>query len=1089
MSVITFRPWLVGGVLLAAASAACDAHAAAATATVGSITTTPLITKSVDKSQMTTLQGSVPARVRSSADAGPMGTTEIISSMTLVLKRSDDQQKRFDAYLASLDNPSSPNFHKWLTASQVGAQFGPNQKDIAAVKAWLGSQGLGVKNVSADGMLIRFTGSAGAVQQAFGTSLHHFTDADGKRHFANSAEQKLPTALVPVVRGVASLTDFFPKPQKKDAQPVRRNKKGEWVTAGAPSSDFNFVYQGDVQFDVVPADFGTIYNVNPLWGQANPVRGAGQTVAVLERTNVQDADVATFRHTFLPADAKGVFTQLHPAGFAGDTSCGDPGTNADEGEAALDAEWAGAAAPDANVTLASCADSGADFGAFLAAQNLLEQDAPPPIMSLSYGECESVSAAVGDLDEAAALWSTAAAEGVTVFVSTGDAGSAGCDQNQVASSFGIAVNGLGSTPYNIAVGGTDFDDFKKTQKYWLAGNGELGASAISYIPEQTWNDSCASAQLDKVLGIANPNNACNSAAGENFLNTAGGSGGPSYVWSQPTWQQGIAGMDQNVTRALPDISLFAANGLYGHALIFCMSDADQGGVPCNYLDPTDSLFNSAGGTSFAAPAMAGVQALVDQASANRLGNVGPTLYGLARAQYGTVATPAAGCKANDATCVFHDVATGDIDVPCFAGTGDCFVKKGQQYGVVSDGGRASLVTAWKAAKGYDYATGLGSVNVTNLTNAIAAKQTRGEIIPRTWDLAGANDSANPGVGLNSVLDGKSTLLLVGPKTGNATLVRMNGSTVLSTDTWIPVSQGAQVADGFQPGDQVKAIPFDIFGGQLTNQTVMESDNPTNNTLNLAVYSYGWENFRFPYPAGWSLVGAGLVDASAKSKEVWFNASTDKVSFWTFDCSGTIKFGRFDTMDCEQGATTTVAAPAGFTPNLADLNGDGILDIVWTGPKNAVKYWINDGQGGFTKSDGSNAPAGFALVGVGEIAGSGKTDLIWFNASTAKLRWWEMDGTTVSSQKTMAAPDGYSVATIEDFDGDGLADLFWTNTKGKAVLWLGIGDNFVSQQVADGEGTAYVVPAGYKVQMNRVQGVVNAAASSSPSGQVAVAGTH
>ncbi|QWT18976.1 VCBS repeat-containing protein [Bacillus sp. NP157] len=1076
MSANTFRPWLVGGALLLAAGTACDASAATASTTVGSTSTTPLITRAVDKSQMTTIPGSVPARVRSSADAGPMATTEVIPSMTLVLKRSPDQQKRFDAYLASLDNASSPNYHHWLTARQVGEQFGPNQKDIAAVKSWLGSQGLGVKNVSADGMLIRFTGSVSAVQQAFGTSMHHYVAADGKKHFANSAEQKLPTALVPVVRGVASMTDFFPQPQVKNAQPVKRNKQGQWVTAGAPSSDFNFVYQGDVQYDVVPADFGTIYDVAPLWNQKTPVRGAGQTVAVLERTDVLDADIATFRHTFLPANAAGVFTQVHPAAFAGDTSCGDPGTNADEGEAALDAEWAGAAAPDANVTLASCADTGADFGAFLAAQNLLEQDAPPPIMSLSYGECEAVSAAIGDVDEAAALWSTAAAEGVSVFVSTGDAGSAGCDQNQAAASFGIAVNGLGSTPYNIAVGGTDFDDFKKTQKYWLAGNGALGASAIGYIPEQTWNDSCASAQLDKVLGIANPNNACNAAAGQNFLNTAGGSGGPSYVWSQPTWQQGIAGMDQNVTRALPDVSLFAANGLYGHALIFCMSDSSEGGVPCNYLDPTDSLFNSAGGTSFAAPAMAGVQALVDQASAARLGNVGPTLYGLARAQYGTVASPAAGCKAKDTTCVFHDVATGDIDVPCYAGTGDCFVKKGQQYGVVSDGGRASLVTAWKAAKGYDYATGLGSIDVANLANAIAAKQAREATIPRTWDLAGFDDSGNPGVGLNSILDGKSTLLLVGPKTGNATLVRMNGSTVLDSDTWTPVQQGDQIADGFQPGDQVKAIPFDIFDGALTNQTIMESDNPTTHTMNLAVYSYGWENFRFPYAAGWSMVGAGLVDATAKSKQVWFNASASSLSFWTIGCTGTLKFGRFDTMDCEQSVASTVAAPAGFTPSLADLNGDGILDIVWTGPKNAVKFWINDGKGGFAKSDGTNAPAGFTLVGVGEIAGSGKTDLIWSNASTGKLRWWEMNGTTIASQQTMDAPSGYSVATIEDFDGDGLADLFWTNAKGKAILWLGVGDGFVSQQVADGEGIAYVIPAGYSVQMNRVQGVVNAAAA-------------
>lgn len=1082
MSAILSRPWLVGAAMLVAAGGACETHASVATA--GSATATPLITKTVDSHQMTTLPGSVPARVHSSVDAGPMGTAEVIPSMTLVLKRSAEQQKQFDAYLASLDNPSSPNFHQWLTARQVGEQFGPSKQDIAAVKSWLGSQGLGVKNISADGMLIRFTGSVGAVQQAFGTSMHRFS-TNGKTHFANAAEQKLPTALIPVVRGVASLTDFFPEPQVKNVRPVKRNKQGAWVAAGAPSSDFNFVYQGETFFDLVPADFATIYNVNPLWNQANPVRGAGQTVAVLERTNVLDADIKTFRQVFLPMDAKGVFTQVHPAGFTGDTSCVNPGTNSDEGEAALDAEWAGAAAPDANVTLASCQDTGADFGAFLAAQNLLEQDAPPPILSLSYGECELISAAVGDIDEATALWATAAAEGVSVFVSTGDSGSAGCDQGQSASSFGLAVNGLGSTPYNVAVGGTDFNDYKQTSKYWLPGNGELGASAIGYIPEQTWNDSCASAQLDTILGYSDPNTACNSSAGLDFLNTAGGSGGPSYYWSQPTWQQGLAGMDQNVTRATPDVSLFAANGIYGHALIFCMSDTDEGGTPCNYLSPTDSVYNSAGGTSFAAPAMAGVQALVNQASAARLGNVAPTLYSLARSQYGTIASPGAGCTATDTACVFHDVATGDIDVPCFAGTGDCYVKSGQSYGIVSDGGRASLVTAWKAGKGYDYATGLGSINVTNLANAVAARSTRGKTISRTWDLAGRDDSGNPGVGLNSILDGKSTLLLVGPKTGNATFVRMNGSTVLSTDTWFPGARGDAIVDGFQAGDQVKAIPYDIFGGTLTGQTVMESDNPTTHTMNLAIYSYGWEAFRFPYPSGWTLVGAGDVDDAGTPQQIWFNASTSQLAFWAIKCSGGILFGRLNDVDCTQTVDRTVPAPAGFTPHLADLNGDGVIDIVWTSASRAVKYWVNTGKDRFTKTDASyTSPDGFDLIGAGEIAGTGKTDLIWFNAATGNIGWWLMDGTTVTGRKTTAGPAGYSVATIEDFDGDGLADLLWTNAKGTAYVWQGTGSGFISQQVADGAGTPYVVPTGYKVQMNRLQGVANPTAANAAKAQVA-----
>lgn len=1059
MSVNTYKPWLVGALLLLAGGAATDACATADVS--GSTASKPLIDGSrIDARQTTTLHGTVPLKVAKSQDLGAMGQTESIPSMTLVLKRSAAQQKMFDAFLASLNNPASPNFHKWLTAKQVGEAYGPNADDVATVTKWLNSQGLGVKNVSPDRMRIRFTGSVGAVQRAFGTSMRRY-NAEGKTHFANATEQKLPAALTPVVAGVASLTDFFPKPLVKNVQAVKRDGKGHWVSAGNRSSDFNFIFNNDVYNDVVPADFNTIYNVNPLWSQATPVRGAGQTVVVLERTDVQDADVATFRQTFLPSDAAGVFSQVHPAAFAGDTSCVDPGSNGDEGEAALDAEWAGAAAPDANVTLAACADSGADFGPFLAAQNLLAQDTPPPILSLSYGECELVSAAVGDLELAASLWSQAAAEGTTVFVSSGDAGAAACDQNESAASFGIAVNGLGSTPYNISVGGTDFNDFKQTSKYWQPANGNLGASAIGYIPEQTWNSSCASSQLYAILGYADPVTSCNSDKGENFLDTGGAGGGPSYAWSQPSWQIGIAGLEQAVTRATPDIALFAANGIYGHALIFCMSDASEGGTPCNYIDPTSAIYNSAGGTSFAAPAMAGIQALVNQASNASHGNIGPTLYGLARKQYGTSASPGVGCSVTDTSCVFHDVATGDIDVPCFAGTGDCYATSGNAFGIVSDGGTKSLATAWAAGKGYDYATGLGSVNVTNLANAIASQESRGKNIPRTWDLFGMLGSGNQGVGLNSILDGHSSLLMINQTSGNAIMLHMNGGTVLETNPWDSM---------FEPNDQVKAIPTDLYTGALSGQTVMESDNPVDHTTNLAIYSYGWVNFRFPYPDGWTLVGSGVVDSSGMSKEIWRNNSTGQFGYWTINCTGTIHFGQLFNMGCDRVIGNTMAATAGYTPHLADLNGDGYLDIVWTGPSNDLYYWINDGQGNFAKSYGGTFPAGWTLEGAGEIVGSGKTDLIWSNASTSQFGWWVMNGTTVLDRQTRTVTSGYSIASIEDFDGDGLADLLWTDAAGDAYIWLGNGKGFVSQRVANGDGTPYNIPAGYVVQKNRLQGV-------------------
>ena len=165
----------------------------------------------------------------------------------------------------------------------------------------------------------------------------------------------------------------------------------------------------------------------------------------------------------------------------------------------------------------------------------------PTIFSLSYGECEAAGFVDGTVQEAGDLWSQAAAQGVTVFVSTGDAGSAGCDQNETAAYQGIAVNAMASTPYNVAVGGTDFNDYQQQTQYWSASNSALYGSALSYIPEQTWNTSCASNTLYTLLGFSDGVTACNSTAGQQYLNTGGGSGGASNNWFQPLWQVGIYG--------------------------------------------------------------------------------------------------------------------------------------------------------------------------------------------------------------------------------------------------------------------------------------------------------------------------------------------------------------------------------------------------------------------------------------------------------------------------------------------------------------------------------------------------------------------
>ena len=238
-----------------------------------------------------------------------------------------------------------------------------------------------------------------------------------------------------------------------------------------------------------------------------------------------------------------------------------------------------------------------------------------------------------------------------------------------------------------------------------------------------WDDSCASNILYEYFGYNNGVIFCNSALGSAFLDIVGGSGAPSFVYSKPYWQTGIVGIPNDGKRDLPDISLFASNAFWNHAIIFCMSDPNQGGSPCNYSVPFDVLNNSAGGTSFTAPQFASIQALINQKAGGPQGNPNPIYYDLARAEYGSPSKPntanLASCNATEgngvsSSCIFHDVTAGNNDVPCY-GPVDCYGFTGSTYGVLSTSD-TSLKVAYPAHTGWDFATGLGSVNVANLVD-------------------------------------------------------------------------------------------------------------------------------------------------------------------------------------------------------------------------------------------------------------------------------------------------------------------------------------------------------------------------------------
>jgi subtilase family serine protease len=698
----------------AVAIALAGSSGAALSATLpGSASSAPRIVQPIDEAQLVTVGGTLRVAVAKN-DQGAVEDSFRLDHMYLQLRRSAAQEQALALEIRDIEDPHSAHYHQWLTAEQLGAKYGPSSQDIERVVDWLGSHGLQVNTVHKTGVTIDVSGTAAQLREAFHTEIHRYL-VNGTSHIANAAPPKVPAALSPVVAGFASLSDFRPKPLL-----AKPKSAFSFPCTGCPDG-----FDGTEQYDVAPPDFATIYNITPLYKEEKPITGKGVTVVVLEDTDVNAADVASFRKAFGLASYAGTYTEIHPG-----PDCADPGKNGAEGEAALDSEWAGAAAPDAHVELASCADTATSFGAFQAAQNLLDTASPPHIMSLSYLECEAANGPGTAYEGNAfvnALWQQAAAEGVSVFVAAGDNAAAGCDDFDTAffAVAGIAANALASTPYDTATGGTDFYDTAENANgtYWSNNNSATRKSAKSYIPEIPWNDSCASSVLFKYLGYTSGVSFCNSALGSGLLDIVGGSGAPSFVYSKPYWQEHTYGMPNDGWRDLPDVSLFASNGFWSHAIVFCMSDAAQGGAPCDYSVPVDVFYNSAGGTSFTAPMFAGIQALIDQKAGGPQGNPAPTLYDLAKSEYGTSSSPnfaeIAACNSSNgtdsaSTCIFHDVTRGDNDVPCY-GSVDCYGANLESYGVLSTSDH-TLTVAYGTHSAWDFATGLGSVNVTNLVN-------------------------------------------------------------------------------------------------------------------------------------------------------------------------------------------------------------------------------------------------------------------------------------------------------------------------------------------------------------------------------------
>ncbi|MGA2966531.1 MAG: protease pro-enzyme activation domain-containing protein [Terriglobales bacterium] len=702
----------------------------------------PIVTGPIDETQLVTLAGNTtPAALRPQNDRGPVADNLLFDHLLLTLKPAPETEARLAKLIDQMHRRNSPEFHRWLTPQQLGERFGAAPQDRGTIQRWLESHGFTVNRVYQNGLVIDFSGTAAEVREAFHTEVHNLVLPNGEKHIANMRDPQIPAALAPAIEGIVSLHDFFPSSRAVPLGPVA----DETADRGLRPR-FNIKYQGQTFHAVGPYDFATIYNVLPLWDRG--FTGKGVTIALVEDSSLaHESDWSSFRNVFGLKDfTDGNFQQIYP-------NCKDPGQNGDEIEAALDVEWASASAPGANIELSACPNARSVSGLDLAILNLLDLE-PPDIISDSYGLCETISGQTEvALENREAQIATAL--GVTFFIAQGDTGADECApaERTPYSTLGINSGDNTASAYAVDVGGTDFmaqynADVNgiPTSDYWSAANDpETRASALSYIPEIPWNDSCTSQLIysDPVFGgYTEPYGTtgfCNSKLGHQFGYATAGSGGPSTCFTgkpfipgvvsgtckgnpKPSWQTGVPGIPNDGLRDQPDVSLFSATGVWGSFLVECMSDEKQGGAPCSAKD--DALLEGGGGTSFASPAMAGIQALIDQ-KYGRQGNANYVYYALAASQFANQGAKA--CDASQTTgklpgpaCIFNDVTRGDMDIPCGqnanGGSRNCYGDASQIVGELSRSKSGSEPT-FPATVGYDLATGLGSVNATNLFNA------------------------------------------------------------------------------------------------------------------------------------------------------------------------------------------------------------------------------------------------------------------------------------------------------------------------------------------------------------------------------------
>jgi len=707
------------------------------------------IQSEINNSDTAPLKGSQRRIVQAGTDVGRMPSNAKLNGVSIVFNRSAAQQAALEKLLAAQQDPSSPQYHRWLSPEEFGSRFGLAQVDVDKVQSWLEQQGLAVDRVSRSRNMIRFSGTVGQVEQAFQTEMRYYKTG-AQTHFAPSTALSVPAAIAPTIEAVANLSNFRPRPMH-----VR------------PRRAFTSSQSGNNFF--APGDIATTYDVKGLYSAG--IDGTGQSIAVIGQSAIDPKDIENFESAAgLPK--KDPVMVLVPGSGSSTVLAGD------EGESDLDVEWAGAIAKGATIHFVYTG-SDTTFNAFDSIQYAIYEDIAN-IISISYGACETaVQNANFSLEN---VFQQAAAQGQTILASSGDQGSTACsgDTNGLTQTQqdALSVNYPASSPYVTGVGGTEISQTDASSStYWDSASGsDVLTSAKRYIPEVVWNDNSA----------------------QYGLSSSGG--GASAMFSKPSWQKGVPGIPNDGKRDVPDVSLYSSPNLPG--FLFCTSDtsdwigasssgpAQAASCSSGFRDGTSggNYLNVAGGTSFAAPIFAGMIALINQKQGwtEGQGLANTTLYKLAAdsSTYGSA---------------FHDVTSGNNN--CTAGNTYCGsttggFTAGKGYDEVTGLGSVdlgNLVGAWPASTTSLLAT------TTTLAAASASPNTSTDD-KITITVAGAGGSGTPTGKVNISIDGGGTPYTSSGSTTSVTL----GSDGTATYTANLATAGVHTITAQYAGDATHA---------------------------------------------------------------------------------------------------------------------------------------------------------------------------------------------------------------------------------------------------------------------------------------------